>query len=99
MRLSGSVGAGMPLVRIELPSGLAGQGRAVADVVHDALVATMGVPVDDRFQIVTEHGDGLIVSPEYLGLRHGPNALVIQITLNAGRSTAQKKALYRAVAD
>ncbi len=49
----------MPLQRIDLHSGRpAEQRRAIADAVHRALVETIGVPPDDRFQVISEHPQG-----------------------------------------
>jgi phenylpyruvate tautomerase PptA (4-oxalocrotonate tautomerase family) len=91
----------MPLARIDLPAGKpAGYGRAVADVVYEAMIATLNAPKDDRFQIIAEHGrDTLIIDPSYLGIARGADALIIQLTLNEGRTVEAKKAFYKAVAD
>ena len=60
----------------------------------------MGVPADDRLQIVSEHApDGFLHTASYLGLRYSKNFVVIQITLSVGRTIEQKKALYRRIAD
>ena len=49
----------MPLVRIDLPAGKSAEyRRSVADVVYDALRATMQVPEGDRFQVIAERGVG-----------------------------------------
>ncbi|WP_294568910.1 tautomerase family protein [uncultured Arthrobacter sp.] len=90
----------MPLVRIDLPNTTAPADRArIVDVVYDALRHVAGAPEDDRFFILTEHGpDTLVMDRTYLVART-EQALIIQITLNAGRSTEVKKALFRAVAD
>src|SRR5262249_52424356 len=70
--------------------------RAVADAVHEALVETVNVPPDDRFQIVTEHEAGdLIVDPRYLGIERSEAALTVQISLRGGRAVERKQALYR----
>jgi hypothetical protein len=46
----------MPLARIDLPAGKPSEyGRAVADAVYDAMIATLNVPRDDRFQVISEH--------------------------------------------
>jgi len=72
--------------------------RALGDAVHDALVTAIGIPPDDRFQILTTAADDvLITDPTYLGCRHESPAIV-EITLSAGRSNDQKRALYAAVA-
>ena len=91
----------MPFVRIDLPTGKArGYGVAVGDVVYSAMIATLGVPRDDRFQVITEHAaEDLIINPTYLGIERSEDALVIQITLNEGRTVEVKKAFYKAVAD
>jgi phenylpyruvate tautomerase PptA (4-oxalocrotonate tautomerase family) len=91
----------MPLVRVELPHGKPRDYKlAIGDVVYEAMRATLNVPEGDRFQIFTEHGpDGLLIDPNYLGIARSPAALILQITLNEGRTTDQKRAFYKAVAD
>ncbi len=91
----------MPLVRISLRTGKdPGTIRAIADGVHDAMVATVNVPKDDRFQLVTEHGaEGFVYDPGYLGVKRTDDLVVIQITLNQGRTVEMKKALYARIAE
>ncbi|HQQ76557.1 MAG TPA: tautomerase family protein [Thermoanaerobaculia bacterium] len=91
----------MPLVRISLREGKAPEyRRAVADSVHDAMVATIGIPKDDRFQVITEHGEGgLIYDPGYLGIKRSDDVVFIQITLSTGRTVEIKKALYARIAE
>jgi phenylpyruvate tautomerase PptA (4-oxalocrotonate tautomerase family) len=67
----------------------------IADAIHRALVETIAVPADDRFQVVTAHPPGEIVFPgSYLGIQHRDPVLV-QVTLSRGRTTEQKQALYK----
>ncbi|MBY3418611.1 tautomerase family protein [Rhizobium laguerreae] len=91
----------MPLARIDIPTGKSAEfKRAVGAIVYEALVDVLGAPKDDRFQIITEHSsDDLIMDPTYLGIERSPDALIIQITLNEGRTTDLKKAFYKRVAD
>lgn len=91
----------MPLVRISVPAGKGdAYAKNVSDAVHEAMRATIDVPEADRFQIITEHTPGgLIIDPTFLGVERGADALIVQITLRAGRSIDQKKALYRSVAE
>ncbi len=91
----------MPLVRIDLPRGKTAEyRRTVGEVVYDAMIQTLKVPANDRFQVITEHSpEGLVIDRTYLGIERGPDCLVIQVTLNEGRTTEVKKAFYRAVAD
>jgi 4-oxalocrotonate tautomerase len=90
----------MPFVRIELPPAIApGAAQRVGDAVHDAMVETIAVPADDKFQLITQHPAGAIVcTPEYLGVKHTERALFIQIFLAPGRTLQQKRALYAKVA-
>jgi phenylpyruvate tautomerase PptA (4-oxalocrotonate tautomerase family) len=91
----------MPLVRIALRRGNPPAfARSVADGVHRAMVETIDIPADDRFQIVSEHGeDGLICDPNYLGIRRSDDVVFVQITLRAGRSAAKKQALFRRIVE
>jgi len=91
----------VPLARIDLPAGKpAGYGRAVADVVYEAMIATLNAPKNDRFQVISEHArETLIMDPTYLGIERSADALIIQLTLNEGRTVEVKKAFYEAVAD
>ena len=91
----------MPLARIDLPAGKpADYGRAVADVVYEAMLTTLNAPKNDRFQVISEHTrDTLIIDPTYLGIERSADALIIQLTLNEGRTVELKKAFYKAVAD
>jgi phenylpyruvate tautomerase PptA (4-oxalocrotonate tautomerase family) len=92
-------GEAMPLVRIALRRGKPRDyRRAIADAVHRALVDGLGVPPDDRFQIVTEHdGDELIYDRNYLGVARSDDTIFIQVSLRRGRTTAVKQAFFRQV--
>lgn len=91
----------MPLVRISLIEGLTpADRRRVGDAVHRALVDTIGVPARDRFQVITQHARGdLVYDAEYLGIERSDDIVLVQITLTAGRSLEQKRALYRRIAE
>jgi phenylpyruvate tautomerase PptA (4-oxalocrotonate tautomerase family) len=91
----------MPLVRVSMP---AGKGTvhiaAIGESIHQSLVETMNVPEGDRFQILTEHEkETLVVDPAYLGIPRGPDAILVQITLSAGRTVEMKKALFARIAE
>jgi len=85
----------MPLQRIDLAHGRPeAERRAIADAVHRALVETIGVPPDDRFQVIAEHPQGgLVITPAYLGIRY-QDPVLVQLTISVGRSTEQKQRLY-----
>ena len=90
----------MPLVRISLAKGKpASYRRQVGDAVHRALVEAVGVPALDRFQLITEHEpENFVYDREFLGIERSPDLVIIQITLSAGRTLEQKRALYRRIA-
>lgn len=90
----------MPLVRIDLRKGKdATYRQKIGRVVYDALVS-VGVPKNDRFQLITEHeADGFLFDPDYLDIHRSDDLVIIQITWNEGRSTEQKRALYKAIND
>jgi 4-oxalocrotonate tautomerase len=91
----------MPLVRIDLAAGKPADYRtAISDVVYGALTSALKAPEDDRFMVISEHAPGnLVVDPDYLGIRRTAGAVLIQVTLNEGRTVAAKQDFYRAVAD
>jgi 4-oxalocrotonate tautomerase len=91
----------MPLVRLSVLKGKRpAWRRELGDAVHEALVKTIGVPAEDRFQVLTEHEPGdLVYDPAYLGIARSNDIVIVQITLSAGRTLTQKRALYRRIAD
>ena len=90
----------MPLVRIDLRKGKPDAYRAaISRVVHEALIS-VGVPKDDRFQVIAEHDSpNFVFDLNYLDIRRTEDLVIIQITWNEGRTVEQKKALYKAIAD
>jgi 4-oxalocrotonate tautomerase len=91
----------MPLVSISLREGKPSTYRkAIADGVYEAMLATINVPANDRFQLITEHpAEGLVYDPGYLGIRRTDDVVFIQVTLNQGRSLELKKAFYARIAE
>lgn len=90
----------MPLVRIDMREGRSQDEVAqMGEAVHDALVATIDVPVLDRFQVITSHPEvGLVFDPQYLDIHRTEGIVFIQITISVGRSLEKKRALYAAIA-
>ncbi len=91
----------MPLVRISLREGKTEEyKKALADGVHRALVEGMDAPAQDRFQVITEHPDGWShLRPAYLGVQRTDNFVMVQITLSTGRKLAQKRKLFKRMAE
>ena len=88
----------MPLVRIDLRKGKdAAFRRDVGKAVYEAMLS-VGVPKDDRFQIISEHdAANFVFDPNYLGIHRSDDLVIIQITWNEGRTLEQKKAFYKAI--
>lgn len=90
----------MPLARIDLIKGRSeAERKAISQAVYDAMLS-IGVPKDDRFQIITEHDPSNFIFPHaYLGIEYTRDLVIVQITWNEGRTTAQKKALFKGIAE
>ncbi len=91
----------MPLVRIDLIEGKSLDYREeLGEVVYRALIDVLGVPEHDRFQVITEHKKAAMpYASDYLGIRKTDDTLLVQITLNGGRSIDLKKRFYKALTD
>ncbi len=91
----------MPLVRIDLLEGKTPEYRIQAgQIVYQAMLDVLGVPKDDRFQIITEHPKaGLQFDRDYLGIHRSDDCIFVQITLSIGRTVETKQRFYKAVAD
>ena len=90
----------MPLAHIHVPDLLsADKIRRLADAVHDGLVSTCDVPVNDRFQLIFQlNGERMIVDRHFPDVARTPEASIVQILFLRGRTVEQKKALYRHIA-
>jgi 4-oxalocrotonate tautomerase len=91
----------MPLVRIDLVAGKSIEFRkTLGEIVYQAMRETIDVPANDKFQVITEHAEGEInVAENYLGNTYTRDIVLIQITLNAGRTVEMKKAFFKKIAD
>jgi 4-oxalocrotonate tautomerase len=91
----------MPLVRIDLIRGKSAEYRkTLGEIVYEAMTDLINVPKDDKFQVITEHApEELNFAESYLGNRHSNDLILIQITLNAGRTLEMKKAFYKRIAE
>ncbi len=87
----------MPLVRIEHSDSRA-NGAELAAAIHDAIVAIYGIPVRDRFQVITARPATTIVAEDAgLGFER-IDPVIIQIFTQRGRSDEMKQTLYAEIA-
>ncbi len=74
--------------------------RALLDNIYEAMRETFNCPEDDKFLLLSEHGDAdFCYSPSYLGVARSDELVFIQITCNNTRTVEMKQALYRRVAE
>jgi len=87
----------MPLTHISLKRGKpAAYRKAITESVYAAMRETFNVPDDDRFMVVTEHGDDdFVYGPHYLDIARSDDLVIIQLTVSNTRSVEQKKALFK----
>ena len=90
----------MPLVRVDIKQNPDPHfSRRIGEQVYAAMRSTINVPEHDNLQILAEHdGEHFIFDPQYLGIQRTDQLVIIQITLNEGRTLEQKKALYQTMA-
>ena len=91
----------MPLVRIDLRRGKpAAYKKAISDGVYQALREIFTVPENDRFMVVTDRDEpDFIYEPSYLGIEHGSEFVMLQITVTNTRTVEQKQALYARIVE
>ncbi|ALG09154.1 tautomerase family protein [Kibdelosporangium phytohabitans] len=87
----------MPLVRIDALRADQDRLDALGRAVHDALVDAIGIPPDDKFQVLTSQG--ILRYDNFPGVRRDDDVVFVGITLRRGRTTGQKQALYRRIAE
>lgn len=90
----------MPLVRIDVIEGRSdAEIRQLADVVQNVMEEHFAAPKGDPYQIIHEHKPGRVIALDTgLGFERSDRVAIVQVTQQA-RSTAQKQAMYRALAD
>jgi 4-oxalocrotonate tautomerase len=87
----------MPFVKIYTRRDIHPDLAAIGDAVHEALVAQANVPRDDRFQVFLPL-DRIVADPAYGGVQRSEALVIVEITLNAGRTVEIKKNLYADIA-
>jgi phenylpyruvate tautomerase PptA (4-oxalocrotonate tautomerase family) len=91
----------MPLVRVDIKKHQDPTfAKRVGQLIYAAMRGTINVPEHDNFQILAEHDEQhFIFDTEYLGIQRTDSLVVIQITLNEGRTLEQKKRLFKTIAE
>jgi phenylpyruvate tautomerase PptA (4-oxalocrotonate tautomerase family) len=91
----------MPLARIDLVRGKSATFRkTLGEIIYKAMTDVINVPANDKFQVFTEHAaDELNIADSYLGNNYTQDIILIQITMNGGRTVEMKKAFFKRIAD
>jgi 4-oxalocrotonate tautomerase len=91
----------MPLARIDLIRGKPPAFRkTLGEIVYKAMTDVINVPPNDKFQIIAEHAaEELNIAESYLGNDYTQDIILIQVTMNAGRTVEMKKAFFKRIAD
>lgn len=91
----------MPFVNIYLHVGTTPEFRsAVADSIHQAMLDTIDIVPDDRFELVHEYQpENFHQDPAFFGIeRSNERSVFIQLVINA-RPAEQKQNLYRRIVE
>lgn len=91
----------MPVFNAHIPAGRfsSAQKHALADALNQSLVQGLGIPGEDRFIILSEHGrDELFIHPTFFGMQREPaNAMIITVMIGAHRPIEDKRRLVAAI--
>jgi len=90
----------MPIIEVFLSKENAKKSKEmIGDIAYQALRTTLGVKEGAKFVYVYEFEENEKFIPSGLfGLTYSENTLLIRVTLLRGRTTDQKKALYKEIA-
>src|SRR3546814_19384576 len=82
----------MPFTRIAIPAGTSSAHKAaIARGVHEAMVAAIGIPEDDFFQMLSEYKPGdFLFDRGFRGVQRTASLVIVKIPLRRGRHEAMK---------
>jgi phenylpyruvate tautomerase PptA (4-oxalocrotonate tautomerase family) len=90
----------MPVFNAHIPADRfsSAQKRALADALNQSLVQALGIPEDDRFIMISEHGENeLFLDPTFMGMQRSSDAMIITLQLGAHRPLEDKRAVASAI--
>lgn len=89
----------MPLIHISLRAGKPEAYRqAIFNGLYRAMRETLDVPEDDQFMTMTEHDAANFRYGNAFGIKRSDDLIYIQITVFDTRTSEQKQALFRRIA-
>jgi hypothetical protein len=85
----------MPLVQVDLPRALfAEKGTLMSDEIHQALVDSLAIPADDKFQVFRPRAAGELIFAGYGGVDRR-DLIVIQVLMVHMYSVDSKREMYQ----
>lgn len=90
----------MPVFEAHIPAGRYSDDTklALANALNQSLVQGLGIPEEDRFVMITEHGTGEIyMHPTFMGMQRSDAAMFVICYLGSHRPTDDKRALVAAI--
>lgn len=90
----------MPVFHAHIPKGRFSREQKIAmgNALNQSLVESLNIPKEDRFVILSEHGeDELFIHPTFMDMNRTPNAMIVTVLVGAHRPTSDKKALLAAI--
>ena len=90
----------MPVFHAHVPAGRLSshEKRGLAEALNLALHEALGTPMEDRFIVISEHGeDELFIHPTFPELRRSDRRIIVTVTLGAGRPVEKKRKLAELV--
>ena len=89
----------MPLVKVNLLKGRSAEEKdSIAASIQAALVSTVEVPDDNRYQLFNEYdGENFRHTSRYLGMTYTDQLLIVEITVREGDDDEHKKSLLAAI--
>ncbi|WP_422733093.1 tautomerase family protein [Micromonospora sp. WMMD558] len=72
--------------------------RALADALNQSLVQGLNIPEGDRFIVISEHDESeLHLDPTFMGMRRGPDAMIITVLFGAHRPLEDRRKVTAAI--
>lgn len=90
----------MPFFNVHVPKDLFSLDRreAIADSLAHSLQDSFGLPPEDKFVVINEHGEGfMFLHPTYKDVERSAGAIVISVHIPASRPMSEKRKLLTAI--
>lgn len=90
----------MPVFHVHIPKYRYSREQkiAIGNALNQSLVEALNIPKEDRFIIISEHGDDeLFIDPTFMDMNRTENAMIITVLFGAHRPESDKKTLLSTI--